>query len=87
VCWLRRLIEAAGDRLFRADDQRAIEHNWRITRRIGGLSRSYRDPRFDTLRPCPPCNGDGGIAVEPCVSCDGTGRVIQPAVNSGGHLQ
>ena|SRR5690348_7359757 len=75
VRWLSRLIEAAGDRLFRSDDQWAIEHNWQITKRHGGLSRSYRDPRFDMLRACLRCSGSGGYPDEPCVTCDGTGRV------------
>jgi hypothetical protein len=75
VCWLRRLIEAAGDRLFRTDDQTAIKNNWQITKRHGGLSRSYRDPGFDTLYPCFQCGGSGRTDRAPCAECDGTGRV------------
>jgi len=76
VRWLSKVIEAVGDRWFRSDDQRAIEHNWQIARRHGGLSRSYRDQRFDTLYPCFQCGGSGGTNREPCAACDGTGRVI-----------
>jgi hypothetical protein len=85
VHWLRRLIEAAGDRLFRTDDRTAIKNNWQITKRHGGLSRSYRDPRFDMLRACMRCDGSGGTRREPCGPCGGTGRVTLGV--SGGHLQ
>jgi DnaJ-class molecular chaperone len=64
-----------GDRLFRFDDQLAIERNWQITKRHGGLSRSYRDPRFDTLHACFQCGGSGRTDREWCAACDGTGRV------------
>ena len=42
-------IRAAADRLFAADDARAERHGWQIGVGPGGLSRSYRDPRFDNL--------------------------------------
>ena len=72
---LSSVIEAAGDRLFRRDDQWAIEHNLQITAHHGGLSRRYRDPRFDTLYACLRCGGSGGTDREPCAECEGTGRV------------
>ena len=75
VRWLIRLIEAAGDRLFRSDDQWAKDHDWQITKRHRGLSRSYRDPRFDTLYPCFQCGGSGRTDRERCAECEGTGRV------------
>jgi len=87
VRWLSKVIEAVGNRVFRTDDQWAIEHNWQITRRHGGLSRSYRDPRFDTLRACPRCGGSGGIPDEPCATCDGTGRVRRVASYPEGQLR
>jgi hypothetical protein len=73
--WLSKVIEAVGDRLFRTDDQWAIEHNLQVTRGRGGLSRSYRDPRFDTLYACLQCGGSGRTSREPCAECHGTGRV------------
>jgi hypothetical protein len=42
-------IRAAGDRLFCADDERAREHGWEVRSGRFGLSRNYRDPRFDRL--------------------------------------
>ena len=75
VRWLIRLIEAAGDRLFRSDDQWAKDHDWQITKRHRGLSRSYRDPRFDTLYACLQCGGSGRTDRRPCAECEGTGRV------------
>ena len=87
VRWLSKFIAAVGDRLFRRDDQWAIEHNWQITKRHGGLSRSYRDPRFDTLCACSRCTGSGGYPDEPCTACGGTGRVRLTASYPEGQLR
>ena len=87
VRWLRRLIETAGDRLFRTDDQTAIKNNWQITKRHGGLSRRYRDPRFNTLLACSRCSGSGGYPDEPCATCGGTGRVRLAASYPEGQLR
>jgi hypothetical protein len=40
-------LRAAGDRLFCADDERALGHGWEVRSGRFGLSRTYRDPRFD----------------------------------------
>jgi hypothetical protein len=73
---LVRLVRAAGDRLFQAEDIRASQNGWEITARRGGLARTYRDPRFDRFRNCPACRGTGtGSAEKPCNSCGGTGRI------------
>jgi hypothetical protein len=64
------------DRLFAADDARARERGWQITVQRGGLSRSYRDPRFDLLMACAECRGAGvGAEDRPCRVCPGTGRL------------
>jgi hypothetical protein len=74
--WLVRLVRAAGDRLFQAEDIRASQNGWQITARRGGLARTYRDPRFDRFRNCPDCHGTGTSSAEkPCNRCDGTGRI------------
>ena len=69
-------IRTAGDRLFRDEDARALRNGWQVQVRHGGLSRTYRDPRFDSLRGCPACFGTGtGQGRRPCDRCSGTGRV------------
>jgi hypothetical protein len=85
--WLGRLLDAVGGWVFRADDRAAIQYGWQITTHHGGLSRSYRDPRFDTLHACPRCNGSGGRDDAPCVPCDGTGRVSRAVSYPEGQLR
>jgi hypothetical protein len=71
-------LKAAGDRIFFAADEEACWWGWEITRRHGGLARTYRDPRCDTLLPCPRCGGTGGRDCEAaCRLCDGTGRLAR----------
>ena len=77
VRWLGWRVAALGARLFAVPDRTAIQHGWVITRRHGGLARSYRDPRFGWLLPCPRCAGRGGVDGEPCLLCDATGRVTR----------
>lgn len=85
--WLGRLLDAVGGWVFRADDRAAIQYGWQITTHHGALSRSYRDPRFDTLHACPRCNGSGGRDDAPCVPCDGTGRVSRAVSYPEGQLR
>jgi hypothetical protein len=74
---LLRALSAIGDKIFQADDRRARDHGWQVVPRRGGLSRSYRDPRFDRLVACATCNGCGcnpqGVA---CSACHGAGRIV-----------
>ncbi len=84
---LARLIRTAGDRLFRDADTRASQCGWQITARLGGMARTYRDPRFDRFRRCPACGGTGTRrAGQPCDRCAGTGRitVVQPVLSDRG---
>lgn len=68
-------IRAAGDRLFRDEDARARQRGWQITASRGGLARTYRDPRFGSLRSCPACRGTGnGQDDQACDHCRGMGR-------------
>ncbi len=70
--WLRTV----GDRIFAANDAEAGWWGWTATRRSAGLSRTYRDPRFRSLMPCPRCDGSGEHDGEDgCRLCDGTGRL------------
>jgi len=82
--WLTTLIGAVGSSLFAAHDQQAAQNGWQITHRQGGLGRSYRDPRFDTLIVCPRCDGSGTggrdpCGRDPCGGCGGTGRTTRAA--------
>jgi len=49
--WLASLPHSAGARLFAMNDAEAGWSGWTVTELRGGLARSYRDPRFDLLRP------------------------------------
>jgi DnaJ-class molecular chaperone len=41
-----------------------------------GLSRTYRDPRFDQLQGCPDCCGAGELEDDQlCARCGGSGRI------------
>jgi len=75
--WLAERLRAAGDRLFAEDDRKAREHGWEVTCRHGGLSRRYRDPRFNTLISCPWCHGGGQAGKQECPACRGTGRLCR----------
>jgi hypothetical protein len=92
--WLARvtgrlvlLIGTAGGQLFQAEDADARHHGWQITARRGGLARTYRDPRFDSLHSCAICRGTGnGLADQACERCAGTGRITvvrQPLPDRG----
>jgi hypothetical protein len=83
---LSRLLRNFGDRLFADTDAKARQHGWQVTRRNGGLSRRYRDPRFDSLVRCPSCAGTGGSDAAACGPCRGSGRLTlhQPAQVQGG---
>jgi ribosomal protein L37E len=72
-----RLVRALGGKIFRADDRYARNRGWQVTSGRGGLSRTYRDPRFDSLTACPACGGQGRHLDETtCSSCQGTGRTV-----------
>jgi hypothetical protein len=51
--WFEGQLRRIGDQLFAAQDARARQRGWQITRQQSGLGRVYRDPRFDllTIRP------------------------------------
>ena len=83
VHWLLNRLEETGNRLFAADDATAREHGWQIIPRHHGLSRQYRDPRFDTLISCPRCRGSGGTDEQPCPACQATGRLTKAVTCPG----
>ena len=47
--WFEGQLRRIGDQLFAAQDARARQRGWQMTRQQGGLGRVYRDPRFDLL--------------------------------------
>jgi hypothetical protein len=74
---LLRWLNVIGNKIFRADDCLARDQGWQIIPRKGGLSRSYRDPRFDLLLPCTACDGRGSNPRgATCSACYGAGRVV-----------
>jgi hypothetical protein len=81
-------VRAGGDRLFREQDANARHHGWDVQVRHGGLSRTYRDPRFDRLQACPECRGAGtGEQDRVCDRCGGTGRITvgEPLILDAGR--
>lgn len=75
IGWLVARMRSAGARIFMADDARAAMHGWQTTQGKLGLSRTYRDPRFDSLAPCNQCHGSGKAEDQSCTRCSGTGRI------------
>lgn len=74
---LFRVLSKIGSKTFEKDDCRARDRGWQIIPRHGGLSRTYRDPRFDYLIICPACDGLGCNAEHTtCSSCRGSGRTV-----------
>jgi hypothetical protein len=74
---LIRGLSLVGSKIFLADDRRACERGWQVLPRHGGLSRTYRDPRFDYLTRCAACSGRGrDLAGVTCLACDGAGRIV-----------
>jgi hypothetical protein len=85
--WLAALVARAGDLIFATNDREAHWRRWDTQRRHAGLSRCYRDPRFDALIPCSRCRGLGTTAASSrCAQCAGTGRIDldQPPVAHDG---
>jgi hypothetical protein len=84
---LKRGTSTTGRRIFLSSDNQARQHGWQVSSRHGGLSRTYRDPRFDYLSACTTCNGGGRNPRSiTCSDCQGTGRVsLAPGVTSTQH--
>jgi hypothetical protein len=81
---LQRGTCMVGRGIFRSSDYQARQHGWQIVARHGGLSRTYRDPRFDDLAACTTCSGHGrNLGRVTCPDCRGSGRVsLAPGVIS-----
>jgi hypothetical protein len=48
--WLAGILRRIGAKLFAVNDAEAYWRGWEITQLHGGLSRRYRDRRFETLK-------------------------------------
>jgi hypothetical protein len=73
---LQRVTSAIGRKIFRSSDCQAHQNGWQMIPRHGGLSRTYRDPRFDYLAACTTCNGRGrNPHGATCPDCQGIGRI------------
>ena len=69
--WIIRL----ADRLHAAEEARAQQRGWQITRTSGGMGREYRDPRWDLIAACDDCGGKGVHGTHCCATCQGQGTV------------
>jgi hypothetical protein len=68
------LIRALSDKLYGPDDACASHYGWQIITGRAGMSRTYRDPRFDRLGECLACRGTGtGADGRDCDGCAGMG--------------
>jgi hypothetical protein len=72
---IEELLGRIGHRAFRADDEFALQHGWRVRSDRLGLRRTYRHPGFNRLASCSDCHGSGLLADSRCDRCSGTGRV------------
>ncbi|WP_219416691.1 hypothetical protein [Pseudonocardia nigra] len=72
--WIARILDAVDHALFRAIDLDATARGWQV-RRDSWFSRTYRDPRFDSLSPCAACAGSGGAGAGVCPECEGNGTI------------
>jgi hypothetical protein len=75
--WMSDCLAQAGDLVFAISDAEASWHAWDIVRRDAGLARAYRDPRFDTLVPCPRCHSVSTVADgSVCRPCSAAERLV-----------
>ena len=50
VAWFTSRFTTITDHVFAGPDEFARRNGWSIEIRPGGMSRRYRDPRFDSFR-------------------------------------
>ncbi len=82
----RQWIVTLTDRLHAAEDARARQRGWQITRTSRGMDREYRDPRWDLIAACEVCGGEGAHGAHRCPTCQGRGtvRLDQADLHPGG---
>jgi hypothetical protein len=83
--WITALLDRLDRFAFRELDLRATARGWQV-RRGRRFQRTYRDPRWDTIRACPTCAGRGDDGARTCAGCNGAGTIRQePAELAGGR--
>ena len=60
MAWLACRSREITDWLFQGPDEQARQYGWTVEIRHGGLSRRYRDPRFDSLAGANPADATAG---------------------------
>jgi len=83
VSWLVGLPRRAGARIHAKNDAEALWWGWQVTERCGGLTRQYRDARFEALRHDPSLRRDGLCAD---LAARGPAAPQRPDVSSCGDL-
>lgn len=72
--WIVSLPDRLDRIVFRDLDLRATARGWQV---LPGprFRRTYRDPRWDGIRECPRCHGEGVEQNRRCPECAGDGTV------------
>ena len=69
-----RLCSALDHAIFERPDLDAYVRGWEV-RRDRPFTRTYRDPRWNSVAACPTCDGVGMRGAHRCGECDGLGTV------------
>jgi hypothetical protein len=79
--WFEGQLRRIGEQLFAAQDARARQRDWQITRQQGGLGRVCRDPRFDLLTTRPAAAALTGTGSRAAITrAPAAGRsIVRPA--------
>ncbi|OXM63054.1 hypothetical protein CF165_32325 [Amycolatopsis vastitatis] len=75
--WFDRLLDRLGEWLFAAEEDARAQARGLEVRRGPRGTRTYRDPRWDTVHACSSCGGHGLSLTDgaACPACAGTGVV------------
>jgi hypothetical protein len=76
--WFDRVLTVLGEWLFATgEDARAEARGWQVHRVPNSRTRTYRDPRWDTVSACHSCGGHGLSHTDgaACPACAGTGVI------------
>jgi hypothetical protein len=79
-----RLLETIDHTVFREPDLDALACGWEV-RRGRRLSRTYRDPRWDSITACPSCAGSSADGAHDCSTCAGAGTIRLALITAHRH--